>query len=105
MSLHTHQTIDGDTTAFKCYRSIESDGKRDKRGKLVFHDVVYVEIREGYTTPGWAGGSARRTTTLRLTREALLDLSRYFAQLAEHGEPDQSPQNKALREWVSDGMP
>lgn len=93
MSLHTHQTVNGETTAFKCYRSIASNRPHD--GK--FHDCVYVEIYEGYTTPGWAGGSARRTTQLRLTKEALEDLSRYFAQLAEHGEPDESEQNAAQR--------
>ena len=55
-------------------------------GRGTHHDVVYVEIYEGYTTPGWAGGKARRTTQLRLTKQVLEDLSRYFAQLAEHVE-------------------
>ena len=95
MSLHTHQTLDGDTTAFKCYRSIRGNKTAGYR------DVVYVEIFEGYSTPGWARGDARRTTTLRLTKEALLDLSQYFAQLAEHAESDQCPHNAAMREaWA-----
>lgn len=98
MSLQTHQTLNGDTTAFKCYRSIASSRPYD--GKV--HDAVYVEIYEGYTTPGWAGGSARRTTTLRLTKEVLEDLSQYFAQLAEHGEPDESEQNATVRAWAAE---
>lgn len=94
MSLHTHQTVNGDTTAFKCWRSIAKDGAGQR------HNVVYVEIYEGYTTPGYACGEARRTTRLRLTRETLEDLAHYFTQLAEHGEADQSPQNAALKSWA-----
>lgn len=92
MALHTHQTVDGDTTAFKCWRSVRNG-----------QSCVYAEIFEGYTTPGWAGGSARRTTLLRLTRETLLDLSHYFAKLADAGEPDQSPQNAQLKTAIREG--
>ena len=91
MALHTHQTVDGETTYVKCYKSFQGG-----------HSVVYVEIHEGYDSPGWAGGSARRSTYLRLTKEMLTDLSRDFAQLADDGEPDQSPQNASLRAAVRD---
>ena len=101
MALHTHQTVNGETTAFKCYRSYRGNGRGTS------YPCVYFEIYEGHTKPGYAGleKDARRTTTLRLTKEVLLDLAHYFSELAEAGEPDESPQNASLKQWIRDGMP
>ncbi len=72
MSLHHSQIIDDECTHFKCYRSIRNS-----------KPAVYVEIAEGYTTPGWAGGDARKTTLLQFDKETLVTLSSYFQTLAQ----------------------